>query len=124
MPPATLIRVAMVFLGGVFIPIAVMPSFLQVISYLLPITYAVNILQQATTGQLIGQALTVDVAALIIFMIIFFAASRIILKKKVTPKVKLKMDFSYFAEKNTPLNCISFRVSLLIKRYRKKWKIE
>jgi ABC-2 type transport system permease protein len=81
MPPATLIRVAMVFLGGVFIPIAMMPGFLQVISYLLPITYAVNMLQQATTGQLIGQALAVDVAALIIFTIIFFAASRFILKR-------------------------------------------
>jgi ABC-2 type transport system permease protein len=37
MPPATLVRVAMVFLGGVFIPIAAMPSFLQVISFFLPI---------------------------------------------------------------------------------------
>ncbi len=81
MPPATLIRVAMVFLGGVFIPIAAMPGFLQVISYLLPITYAVNMLQQATTGQLIGQALAADVAALIVFTIIFFAASRFILKR-------------------------------------------
>src|SRR4030065_89859 len=73
MPPATLIRVAMVFLGGVFIPIAAMPGFLQVVAYLLPITYAIDILQQATTGQLIGQALVIDIVALTLFSVIFFA---------------------------------------------------
>src|SRR3990170_547933 len=52
MPPATLIRVAMVFLGGVFIPITAMPGFLQLVAHLLPITYAVDLLQQATTGQI------------------------------------------------------------------------
>ncbi len=81
MPPATLIRIAMVFLGGVFIPIAAMPSFLQVISYLLPITYAVDMLKQATTGQLISQALVIDVSALILFAVIFFALSTIVLKR-------------------------------------------
>jgi len=81
MPPATLIRVAMVFLGGVFIPIATMPGFLQVISYLLPITYAVDMLQQATTGQLIGQALAIDVTSLILFTIILFALATIVLKR-------------------------------------------
>ncbi|MCL5949969.1 MAG: ABC transporter permease [Candidatus Bathyarchaeota archaeon] len=81
MPPATLIRIAMVFLGGVFIPIATMPSFLQVISYLLPITYAVNMLQMATTGQLISQALVIDVSALILFTLIFFALATLVLKR-------------------------------------------
>ena len=81
MPPATLIRIAMVFLGGVFIPIATMPSFLQVISYLLPITYAVDMLQMATTGQLISQALVIDVSALILFAVIFFALATLVLKR-------------------------------------------
>jgi len=81
MPPATLVRVAMVFLGGVFIPIAALPSFLQVISYLLPITYAIDILQQATTGQLIVQALVIDVVALTLFSIIFFEIAQLVLKK-------------------------------------------
>lgn len=83
MPPATLIRVAMVFLGGVFVPIAVMPGFLQVISYLLPITYAVDMLQQATTGQLISQTLVIDALALILFTVIFFAVATLVLKKTI-----------------------------------------
>jgi ABC-2 type transport system permease protein len=81
MPPATLIRVAMVFLGGVFIPIAAMPGFLQVVSFLLPITYAVDILQQATTGQLIGQALAIDIIALTLFSVIFFVIASSVLKR-------------------------------------------
>jgi ABC-2 type transport system permease protein len=81
MPPATLIRVAMVFLGGVFIPIVNMPSFLQVISYLLPVTYAVDILHQATTGQLLYQSLFIDITALILFTIIFFAIATVVLRR-------------------------------------------
>ena len=81
MPPATLIRVAMVFLGGVFIPIAAMPGFLRVVSYLLPITYAVDMLGQATTGQLIGQALVIDGVALILFTVIFFGVATLVLKR-------------------------------------------
>ena len=81
MPPATLIRVAMVFLGGVFIPIAAMPGFLQFVAYLLPITYAVDILQQATTGNIILQTLVIDAVALALFSLVFFVAATQILKK-------------------------------------------
>jgi ABC-2 type transport system permease protein len=81
MPPATLIRVAMVFLGGVFIPIATMPSSLQFIAYLLPVTYAVNMLQQATTGHIVAQALIADAGALILFSIVFFAVAVALLRR-------------------------------------------
>jgi ABC-2 type transport system permease protein len=81
MPPATLIRVAMVFLGGVFIPIAAMPGLLQFVAYLLPITYAVDLLQQATTGQIIAQGIVIDLAALILFSTIFFVISTVVLKR-------------------------------------------
>lgn len=81
MPPATLIRVAMVFLGGVFIPIAAMPNFLQVIAYLLPITYAVDMLHQATTGQIVALSLVVDSVALVLFTVIFFAIAVLVLKR-------------------------------------------
>ncbi len=83
MPPATLIRVAMVFLGGVFIPIATMPSSLQLVAYLLPVTYAVNMLHQATTGQIVVQALIVDTGALILFCTIFFAVAVVLLKRTI-----------------------------------------
>jgi ABC-2 type transport system permease protein len=81
MPPATLIRIAMVFLGGVFIPIATMPNSLQLVAHLLPVTYAVDILQQAMTGQIVTQPLIIDIAALIMFSVIFFAAAVALLKR-------------------------------------------
>ena len=81
MPPATLIRIAMVFLGGVFIPIATMPNSLQLVAHLLPVTYAVDILQQATTGQIVVQPLITDFAALILFSAIFFATAVALLKR-------------------------------------------
>ncbi len=81
MPPATLIRVAMVFLGGVFIPITEIPTHLQLLAYLLPVTYAVDILQQATTGQVAALALVADIGALVLFSVIFFAVAVVVLKR-------------------------------------------
>ena len=81
MPPATLARVAMVFLGGVFIPIATMPSSLQLVAHLLPVAYAVDILHQATTGQTVPLTLIGDVGALLLFSIIFFAVAVIALRR-------------------------------------------
>src|SRR3972149_6604557 len=81
MPPATLLRVSMVFLGGVLIPVATMPNFLQFIAYLLPLTYAVNMLQQAMTGQIAAQLLLVDTSALVVFSFFFFVVAVWILKR-------------------------------------------
>lgn len=81
MPPATLLRVLMVFLGGVLIPIAAMPNFLQLIAYLLPLTYAVDMLRQAMTGQIITQMLLLDIAVLMVFSVFFFVLAVLILKR-------------------------------------------
>jgi ABC-2 type transport system permease protein len=81
MPPATLLRVAMVFLSGVLIPVATMPNFLQFISYLLPLTYAVDMLQQSMTGQIAAQLFLVDTAALVVFSLFFFGAAVWVLKR-------------------------------------------
>ena len=43
-------RFPMLFLCGLFIPIAQLPLFLQPLSYALPLTYGVDILRQAVTG--------------------------------------------------------------------------
>jgi ABC-2 type transport system permease protein len=75
MPPATLLRVAMVFLSGVLIPVATMPNFFQIIAYLLPLTYAVDLLQQAMTGQIAAQLLVVDTVALVVFSVFFLLAT-------------------------------------------------
>src|SRR3990170_7563350 len=81
MPPATLLRVSMVFLSGVLIPVATMPNFLQIIAYLLPLTYAVDMLQQAMTGQIAAQLLLVDTSALVVFSFFFFVVAVWILKR-------------------------------------------
>ncbi|HKZ93381.1 MAG TPA: ABC transporter permease [Candidatus Bathyarchaeia archaeon] len=81
MPPATLLRVSMVFLSGVLIPVATMPNFLQIIAYLLPLTYAVDMLQQAMTGQIAAQLFLVDTSALVVFSFFFFVVAVWILKR-------------------------------------------
>jgi ABC-type multidrug transport system permease subunit len=81
MPPATLLRVAMVFLSGVLIPVATIPNFLQIIAYLLPLTYAVDMLQQAMTGQIAAQLLIVDTAALAVFSFLFLVATVWVLRR-------------------------------------------
>jgi ABC-2 type transport system permease protein len=81
MPPATLLRVAMVFLSGVLIPVVTMPGLLQVIAYLLPLTYAVDMLQQAMTGQITVQLLIADTFAMVVFSFFFLAATICILRR-------------------------------------------
>jgi ABC-2 type transport system permease protein len=81
MPPATLLRVSMVFLSGVLIPVATMPNFLQLIAYLLPLTYAVDMLQQAMTGQITAQLFLADTAALAVFSAFFSIAAVLILER-------------------------------------------
>ena len=83
MPPATLIRVLMVFLGGVLIPVATLPSFLQIISYALPLTYAVDMMQQAMTGHLVSQTFLLDSAALLLFSVVFLAIAVLVLKRTI-----------------------------------------
>ncbi len=43
-------RFPMIFLSGLFIPIAALPSFIRPLSYALPLTYGVDILHGAVHG--------------------------------------------------------------------------
>ena len=81
MPPATLLRVSMVFLSGVLIPVANLPSFLQPVAYLLPLTYAVDMLRQAMTGPIIPQWFLADTVALVVFSVCFFAVAVLMLER-------------------------------------------
>ena len=83
MPPATLLRVSMVFLSAVLIPVTTMPKFLQLIAYMLPLTYAVDMLQQAMTGQIVLQSFLLDSAALILFSVFFLAVAVLFLKRAI-----------------------------------------
>lgn len=68
---ANAFRFPMMFLGGVFVPVASLPPGLQVVARLLPLTYAVEALDVAMTG---GSYLTaiVDLVVLTAFTAMFF----------------------------------------------------
>jgi ABC-2 type transport system permease protein len=67
MPPATVVRIAMVFLCGVFTPIEAMPISLQAVAYLLPLTYSVDALRQAMSGPINIQMFFVDLGSIFLF---------------------------------------------------------
>jgi ABC-2 type transport system permease protein len=69
---ANAIRFPMMFLGGVFVPVASLPLGLRIIARALPLTYAVEALRAATAG---GSLLTgaLDLIALAAFSALFFS---------------------------------------------------
>jgi ABC-2 type transport system permease protein len=83
MPPATVVRIAMVFLGGVFTPITMLPAALQTVAYALPLTYSVSSLRQAWSGNIDLQMFFVDFSIQIVFAIIFLIAASKILYRTI-----------------------------------------
>ena len=83
MPPATVVRIAMVFICGVFIPIESMPASLQTVAYTLPLTYSVDALRQAMSGSLNNQIFLIDLAVQIVYSFVFLFATIKLLKKTI-----------------------------------------
>jgi ABC-2 type transport system permease protein len=67
-------RFPMIFLCGLFIPIASLPVFLRPLSYLLPLTYGVDILHGAIQGKNV-LPIGIDFVIITAFCIIFFFTS-------------------------------------------------
>ncbi len=67
-------RFPMIFLCGLFFPIRMLPVFLRPLSYVLPLTYGVDILRGAIQGQN-ALPLVLDLAVLALFCAGLFAAS-------------------------------------------------
>jgi ABC-2 type transport system permease protein len=68
---ANAFRFPMMFLGGVFVPVAALPPVLQVVARLLPLTYAVEALEVALLGGSPARAL-LDLAVLAAFAALFY----------------------------------------------------
>jgi ABC-2 type transport system permease protein len=68
---ANFIRFPMMFLGGVFIPVASLPLGLRIVARLLPLTYAVEALRTALTGGKLAAGV-LDLAVLALFAAILF----------------------------------------------------
>jgi ABC-2 type transport system permease protein len=73
MMPATLIRWPLLFVSGVFVPLAGLAWWGKALAYLSPLTYANDIIQQSMGGQgYLGPAL--DAAGLLVFWVVFLLA--------------------------------------------------
>jgi ABC-2 type transport system permease protein len=78
---ANFIRFPMMFLGGVFVPMAAMPPVLQTAARLLPLTYSVEALRAALDGAPLGAGL-LDLAFLAGFAgLLFWLAVRVLRNK-------------------------------------------
>ncbi|MDP8234758.1 MAG: ABC transporter permease [Candidatus Erginobacter occultus] len=67
-------RFPMIFLCGLFFPVARLPVFIRPLSYLLPLTYGADILRAATGGEA-ALPLSLDFALLTLFALALFLAS-------------------------------------------------
>jgi len=74
-------RFPMIFLCGLFFPILSLPVFLRPISYVLPVTYGVDILHGAVNGEHI-MSFTLDFLMLCAFCVVLFVLSLLIIKRK------------------------------------------
>jgi len=68
---ANFIRFPMMFLCGVFVPLASMPAWMQILARLLPLTYSVEALRIALLGGSWATAL-IDLGALVVFSVVLF----------------------------------------------------
>ncbi len=67
-------RFPMIFLCGLFFPVAELPAYLRPLSYALPLTYGADILQESVAGAG-AMPLALDFSALALFCAALFAAS-------------------------------------------------
>ncbi len=68
---ANFIRFPMMFLGGVFVPLASMPAWLQILARMFPLTYSVEALRAALSGGSWSTA-ALDLGALAAFSVVLF----------------------------------------------------
>ena len=83
MPPATVVRIALVFLCGVFMPIGSMPISLQAVAYSLPLTYSVDALRQAMNVPINIEMFLFNLGVQILFSVIFLVAATKVLERTI-----------------------------------------
>jgi len=66
----------MLFLSGAMIPLETLPSSLQPVTLLIPLTYAVHLLQNGWEGQLFTMSSVADIIVLLCILVIGIALSR------------------------------------------------
>lgn len=81
MPPATVVRIAMVFLSSTFAPIETLSTSWRVVAQLMPLTYAVDALRQAVSAPTSAWAYVMDLGILALFGIAFLIIATALLKR-------------------------------------------
>ena len=76
-------RFPMIFLCGVFIPVSSMPQALQVIAYLLPLTYSVDALHSITLGYYTTLNTFIDVIILGLYTLMFSYVADVLLRRSL-----------------------------------------
>ncbi len=79
---ANFIRFPMIFLCGVFVPLAKLPPVLQVLARALPLTYAVEALREVLLGAS-GWPTLLDLGALAGFTVALFALATLVLERRL-----------------------------------------
>ncbi|HIC87985.1 MAG TPA: ABC transporter permease, partial [Anaerolineae bacterium] len=79
---ANFIRFPMIFLGGVFVPVASLPWGLRVVARTLPLTYSVEALRAALTGGTLATS-ALDLSVLAAFAIVLFVLSVWVLGRRL-----------------------------------------
>lgn len=74
------VRLPLIFISGVFIPISAMPQIGQSIALISPLTYGNDMIEYAYTGRSLFSPV-LDIAALIIFILIFQITANYLYKK-------------------------------------------
>lgn len=74
-------RFPMIFLCGLFIPVAALPAIIRPLSYLLPVTYGVDILKYSIAGNN-AISIILDIISVLFFCFILFYSSLFFIKKK------------------------------------------
>jgi len=79
---ANFVRFPMRFLGGVFVPVELLPAWLQVIARCLPLTYSVEAIRNALDE---GSWITawIDLGMLLFFTAVLFVLSVLVLSKRM-----------------------------------------
>ena len=74
-------RFPMIFLCGLFLPVSKLPIFIRPLSYILPLTYGVDIMRGLITGGNL-MYITLSFAVLTAFCVLIFSLNRYFIKKR------------------------------------------
>jgi len=83
MPPATVVRIIMVFFCGVFTSVETLPIALRAVAYSFPLTYSVDALRQAMYGSINIQIFLIDLTVQFFYAIAFLVAAIKIVKRTI-----------------------------------------